>query len=386
MADPISLYRYKLLESSGSISEGKAFARSFRDLNESFNGMVVKCNKCKFNIKDLKGSFTVPFLKNLHQLLKNKIELMTALLITKCLFHDIERQAIVDFIIRKIMAGCPLSEAFACFESAFDKFTIKAVEIAERTGRLPIVVEKTAERLNASLTVKKKVRNATVYPAVLLVFVSAVILFWLAFVVPRFAELFSDIGASISGLTSSIIALSAFGNSHPYLSVTLFLSPAPLLFLLSKSRIFMRYIPIFGIIQRELFVMNFFYCMSIVAQERCNLLEGIDCLGDISGSEIIRKVGVLIRDGNNLSTAMRQTRMFKEYEIAIVEAGEKSGDLASAFQSASSVSHAKLSDRLERMTGLIQPVTIALVGLLLLLVAYSIITPIYSSIDLTTMQ
>jgi type IV pilus assembly protein PilC len=378
----VNLYNYKLIDNLGDVIEGRAFARSSDDLVRSLDGIVVKCKKCRSNLGEPIESFTLPFLKNLHQLLKNRVELMTSLLITKQLFKDSEKKAIVDFIVRRIRSGCLFSDSISCFENCFDGFLIKAVGIAEKTGRLPVILGRAAERLGSGLVVKKKVRSAVIYPTILFIFVSAVMIFWLLFIVPRFAELFADIGMDVSGLTNCVLAISSFGNSHVILFLILFLSPLPALFLLSKSKRFMKHVPIFGIIQRELLVMNFFYCMSIVAQEKFNLLDGIDCLGDTDGSNFIKCVSVSIRDGNSLSASLKKCGVFKDYEIAIVEAGEKSGGLAEAFQTAFEVSSSSLNDKLERITGLIQPVTIAFVGLLLLLITYSVITPIYSSIDM----
>jgi type II secretory pathway component PulF len=124
--------------------------------------------------------------------------------------------------------------------------------------------------------------------------------------------------------------------------------------------------------------------MSIVTQEKFNLLEGIDCLAETDDMNVIGKISSSIRSGRSLSQSMKSSGMFKEYEVAIVESGEKSGDLGSAFQSASEILLSNLNGKLDRIVGLIQPATVAIVGILLLVITYSVITPIYSSIDVVS--
>jgi type IV pilus assembly protein PilC len=380
----VHLYSYKLVDGSGNVLEGKVFAQSHEEVGKSHDGVIVRCKKCNLSMKKPVESFTIPFLSNLHRMLKNKVELMTSLYITKHLFKDRERQAIVDFIIRKIKTGSRLSETFSCFGRCFDKFSIKSIEIAEQIGRLPAIMESIVERLNSTSAIKKRVRSALTYPIILLAFTSVVMFFWILFVIPKFGELFSDVGINTSCLTKCVLAIGSFGSEYTVTFLTIFLSPFISLFFLLKSTKLLRKIPMFWAIKRELLVINFFYCMSIVVQEKFNLLDGIDCLGDMDDLCIIGKISASIREGRSLSSSMEMSGLFKEYEIAIVKSGEKSGDLASSFRSAYEILLSNFSCKLERIVGLVQPATVAVVGILLLTITYSVITPIYSSIDVVS--
>jgi type II secretory pathway component PulF len=369
------------MDRSGIVRDGKVFAQSREELIEALDGSIIKCKMCKSSIKKPVESFTVPFLSNLQRLLKNRVELMTSLSITKHLFKDFESQAMVDLIARKIRTGIKLSETFSYFDRCFDKFSIKSIEIAEKTGRLPTIMARIVERLTSASAIKNRIRSALTYPIILFAFTSVVMIFWLLFVVPKFGELFSDADIKTSLLTRCVLAISSFGTEHIMVFLAMFCLPFPTLLFLLKSTKFRKQIPIIWEIKRELLAMNFFYCMSIVSQEKFNLLDGIDCLGQTDDLGVIGKISSTIREGRSLSASMKNIGIFKDYEVSIVESGEKSGDLASAFQSAYEILHTNLNGKLERIVGLVQPITIAIIGLLLLLITYSVVTPIYSSID-----
>jgi type II secretory pathway component PulF len=116
-------------------------------------------------------------------------------------------------------------------------------------------------------------------------------------------------------------------------------------------------------------------------QEKFDLLDGIDCLSDINISSGINRIASFIRNGNTLSASIKKSRVFKDYEVSIIEAGEKSGDFVIAFQSVYELLNTQLNHRITKFLNLIQPVGITFIGLLLIFIIISVISPLYSSLS-----
>jgi type II secretory pathway component PulF len=129
-------------------------------------------------------------------------------------------------------------------------------------------------------------------------------------------------------------------------------------------------------------VLNFFYGISIMLQEKINLLDAIRSTANIDENIGISKLEGLIRDGNSLANSMRACKTFTEYEISIIETGERAGDLWSAFRSVADMMRLRLQQKLEKVINLIQPLTIIVIGFILILIVCSIVLPMYSIIDL----
>jgi type IV pilus assembly protein PilC len=128
--------------------------------------------------------------------------------------------------------------------------------------------------------------------------------------------------------------------------------------------------------------MNFFYGISIMLQEKINLLDAIRSIANVEDNIDTEKLEGLIRAGNSLANSMRSCEIFKDYEISIIETGEKAGDLRAAFRSVSDMMRLRLQQKLEQIINLIQPLTIVVIGFILILIVCSIVLPMYSVIDL----
>jgi type II secretory pathway component PulF len=377
------------MTSSGDIRSELIFGRSDRDVQDRFklsDLSVVQIQPHPRNIKNPNESFTLPFLKNLLQLIENKLELVTAINIVKHLFINPEAQALVDFIEISIRDGKSLSKALADFPEFFHFLSIKIIEVAERTARLPEALKCIIDYISTSIGITKRLKHAAIYPAILFCFSMFVLIFWLLLVVPKFSDMFDEIGMELPLLTHYVVKFSSFCLNHAIcVSVFLILLISLALFTFKSSRIrkkCIKALPLIGKIRREFVVMNFFYGISIMLQEKINLLDAISSIANVDADIDTGRLEEFIRNGSSVANSMRCCKIFEDYEISIIEAGERSGDLWAAFRSVADMVKLRLQQNLDKIITLIQPITIIFIGFLLILIVCSIVLPMYSSIDL----
>jgi type II secretory pathway component PulF len=133
-----------------------------------------------------------------------------------------------------------------------------------------------------------------------------------------------------------------------------------------------------------MFVMNFFSAMEIMIQEKVHLIDGLDCVAGIGNYNEVTTISEDIKNGNSLSSAMKQSGLFSDYELSIIMAGEKVGDLWPSFKSGADMLKLKLNDKSQKIISMIQPATIAFIGILLITIVYSVIIPMYANLELYT--
>jgi type IV pilus assembly protein PilC len=341
---------------------------------------------CRSSLKNPIENFTLPFLKNLARLIENNVELISALNIVERLFDKLEEKAIVCAIKCSIRDGKSLSKAIADFPKFFNELTIKVIEIAEQTAGLTESLKNIINYLSVSKDTIKRLKNAIMYPIILLGFAIFIVVFWLIVVIPKFAEMFIDTGIELPFFTHCVLNISSFCTNSPVTLVVMLGFVALLLIAVCRSKKYRRnlvkHIPVIRKIRREFVAMNFFYGTAIMLQEKVVLLEAIKSMATVDDDIYASRIDVFITNGNSLTNALRKCKVFKDYEISIIKTGEQSGDLQSAFKSVSDILKIKLQQKLERIIILIQPLTLITIGVLLILIIYSVILPMYSTIEL----
>jgi type II secretory pathway component PulF len=384
------LFKYKAFDDTKQTFEKLCFAKNVAELSLSLKkkGIIfISAKKQRSSIKKPIENFTIPFLKNLCQLVANDVDLVEALNVIGQLFHDEEAKSIVKYIVHRIRDGFPFSKTISHFEKYFHILVVKAIEIAEKTANLAEILGRLVDYLEANAEIQRKIKNILYYPIILISCALFVIMFWLLIVIPKFAELFHDISGNLPLITRIMIGLSSFATCHLKCICICFITIFCLVSMILKNKeirtTFLSKIPILKNLQRENFAMNFFSAMELMMCEKINLIDGLKCFLDMRNSNTIKTMINSIKDGSSLSKAMSKSAIFDNSEISIIESGEKSGNLWSAFKIAANMLKSKLERRFEKIVHTAQPMIIIFVGLLLLIAVYSIIVPMYSSLDLS---
>lgn len=373
----------KTLNKNGEVVAKTVFAEESFDFLEFFKKSdLVFISKMiqKSSIKKPIAEFTLPFFRNLAHLIKNNLNLLEALKIIKNLFKNEEAQAIVSTIIQHIYSGESLSQVLSKFDRYFDKVCIKSIEISEKTAELPNTLEKIVLHIEKNEKLKNRIKDSMRYPIILMCFIGGVFIFWLFVLVPKFAELFSEMNVELPAISRILISFSKMVSDHVLYILTAIVG---LVFaikhivnkyqLTKLSNIFCRKL------KREINIYNFFVAMEIMLYDKINLLEALECTEDIVPQ--VKEVVQSIRSGVTLLSALRRSKILNEYELSIIGAAERAGNLWSAFQSAADISRQNIENKLRRIITFLQPVAITFIGILIIIFVYAMIFPLYSNLN-----
>jgi len=279
--------------------------------------------------------------------------------------------AIVRDLRAAITAGASFGDALQRYPRLFGPDLVAMVRVAEATGNLDSVLEAVGEERARNERLVDKVSSALRYPAVLLVIAVGVLSFFLIYVVPQFASVLRDFGQAPSGFVGTVLATSDFfvANSTT-MAVTLVTVVAVVVFALrfpkvrlAAQRRINKMPGLRGILELRRTVM-FCSSLSTLLANGVTLTAALRVLVDLPGALAAGLDNVVenVRRGGRLVDALARINYVPPLAVKMLRVGEESGELATVARRTAEFYEAKLSDRLDRLAGVVGPAAIVAIA------------------------
>jgi general secretion pathway protein F len=270
-----------------------------------------------------------------------------------------------------ITAGASLGDALQRYPRLFGPDLVAMVRVAEATGNLDGVLEAVGEERSRNERLIDKVSGALRYPAVLLVVATGVLTFFLIYVVPQFASVLRDFGQAPSGFVGGVLATSDFFVAHgATMAIILACVIAIVIFAFRfpKTRLTMQrrvsQLPgLRGILELRRTVM-FCSSLSTLLSNGVTLTAALRVLVDLPGALAAGLDNVVenVRRGGRLVDALARINYVPPLAIKMLRVGEESGELSTVARRTAEFYEAKLSDRLDRLAGVVGPAAIVAIA------------------------
>jgi type IV pilus assembly protein PilC len=289
---------------------------------------------------------------------------------------------------QRVRNGESVSSAFEAQET-FPLIYVTTLMAGEKSGNLEEVLGRYLAFQRITLTFTKKLKASLVYPALLIVLVTALFLFLIGFVVPRFAQLYDQIGSKLPTLTIIMLEMGR-GLQHYFLYA---LPVVALLFYLlyrwtkteSGSAIIDRIrvrLPIFGDIWLKYQVALFARTLSTLLQGGLPLVPSLQTaaksMGSRSVSAAVAKSVISVSEGRGLARSLEETKIFPELSVEMIEVGESSGALPQMLNSVSEFYEEDVQTALTAALSLIEPAILMIMGVVVVTILISLYLPIFS--------
>ena len=272
-----------------------------------------------------------------------------------------------------ISAGASFGDALQRHPALFGPDLVAMVRVAEASGTLETVLESVSEERARTELMMDKVASSLRYPAVLLVLALSVLIFFMIAVVPQFAAVLRDFGQKPEGLVAFVLATSDFLLTHGQAMMAIVLGLIVLVMLarqLPQVRRLMRYyvsrLPgLRGILELRRTVL---FCSSLgmLLTNGVTLTTSLQVLLELPGAAAEGLDGVVegIRRGGRLVDALARMNYLPPLALKMLRVGEESGELATVTRRTAEFYETKLSDRLDRIAGVIGPAAIVLIAVI----------------------
>jgi type IV pilus assembly protein PilC len=247
------------------------------------------------------------------------------------------RQVIRD-VKERIEGGSTLAQALRAHPKVFDRLYVDMVVAGEESGNLDLMLKRIATHIEKMENLKRKVRSALIYPAIIFVVAILVTIVLLVFVIPTFEKLFSEVNMSLPLPTQIVIKVSKFTKANiPYVIGGLFLLV-----------LFLRYyykteagrfqidslllkLPIFGILIKKIALARFARTLSTLVKSGVPILESLEIVGATSGNKRIEKAvkeaRENLREGESLASPLERSGVFPLMVTHMIGVGEATGNL-----------------------------------------------------------
>ena len=296
-------------------------------------------------------------------------------------------------VLSDVEHGTSLSEAMGRRPRAFAPLYVAMVRAGEAGGILDDVLERLASFLERDADLRKKVRAALAYPAVVVVAAFGLVLFLMARIVPMFAQMFDafhvDLPATTSILLAAGEALQRPATWIGSVAVTGFACVALVFAVRTKGgalaldRLRLR-LPVFGPLLHKAITARVARTLATLLRSGIELVTAIDVVRPVAGSPAyataLGNVEVALRAGDALTTPLEASRLFDPLAVALVRVGEETGLLDEMLLKVAAYFETDVEAAIATLGAVIEPALIGVLGGAVGFIVFSVFIPLYSLI------
>ena len=296
---------------------------------------------------------------------------------------------IVTALRNHIATGESLPAAMARFPRTFSPLYRGLVAAGSDSGRLPDVLARLADYLEARAALRQKFTTALIYPMLVTIIALGVIAVLLTYVVPQVVAVYQQSRQTLPWLTRALIATSEFFRATGWAWLGAAVAALVAFVVADRRPAFrarwhawaLRW-PGVGKLLRSLDTARFASTLAILVGSGAPLLRSLEAAASVVRmiplAQAARAASVLVREGVSLSRALKEQKVFPPVLIHLVANGEQSGTLAPMLERAAGELEREAERRLVWVTALIQPVLIVLMGAIVLVLVLAVMLPIVS--------
>ena len=401
-------FRYRGRDTGGSIVEGQVEAESqgmamdalrqrgilVLSLNAGRGGGAVVSSSSMSLFDKLQRIGTVPsktkmvFFRQFATMVKAGLSLTAAIDI----ISDQEKNLIFKDVLLDVKSnidrGVPISQAMKQHD-VFNTMMISLVQAGEEGGLLDDSLDRVAGLLEKQAALVGKIKSAMFYPSFVILFAVAVVVVFIAFILPKFKQVFEGMKIELPMLTQAMFDFGDYCENNWKMIVGVTFAVIAGLVWLLKSPLTK---PFMDRLKLKLPVVKTLVFKSAMARSSQTLaslvsagvpiLRGLEMAEEVAGNDVIRsgfaELQASAKSGLNLGDAAKNAKVFPPLVCQMMRIGEETGHLDEMLERVASWYDQELDEQIKAMTSLMEPVMIVIVGGIVALIAIAIFGPITS--------
>lgn len=292
----------------------------------------------------------------------------------------------------QVETGAAFSEALARHHEVFPPLMIHLVRAGETGGFLDEALESVAGTFEADVKLRQTVKSALTYPVVVLIMAVVATIGMIVFIVPIFEKMFADLGGELPLPTQILVVLSKnMAWVIPVLVVGI------VVFAVwwrkhkndDKVRAFVDplklKLPVFGDLMRKVALARFARNFSTMTRSGVPILQALGIVGETSGNWVIiqalQKVQDSVRAGRSVSGPLAEEAVFPPMVVQMIAVGEDSGSMEQMLGKIAEFYDEEVQSTTESLTSLIEPLMIAVIGIVIGGMIVALYMPIFTIFD-----
>jgi len=396
----MAAFEYKAVDKSGRTARGKLDAANEIDLELRLRKMgldLITTRLLRSHSPTLaSGNITrqdlITFCFDLEQISRAGIPILEGLRDLRDGMENPRFREVLTSVIEDIEGGKTMSQALGAFPHVFNSVFISLVRAGEISGTLTEVFENLGGTLKWQDELISQTRRLLVYPALVFVVVLCVMMFLLLYLVPQVTSLMKTMGLVLPIQTRVLIWLSDITATFwPVLIVLPVIVAAGINFMVRtnpRARYLWDYailrLPVTGLILQKIILARFANFFALMYRSGITILDAVKTSEDIVANRVIaeglQRAGQQINAGESLPEAFANLGLFPPLVIRMLRVGESTGALDVALMNITYFYNRDVRESVDKALKLLEPMLTLVLGGMLALVLFSVLTPIYDMI------
>ena len=293
---------------------------------------------------------------------------------------------ILEEIGLQIEGGNTLFGAMSKHPDVFPVVYVNMIRAGETSGRLGESLDRFVALADRELRTRQRMKETTRYPKIVIFSVVIAFVVLLAFVIPRFAQIFAQFKTPLPLPTRMMIGTNNFFRNYWYLVLPAFVF-IPILFIryirTENGRIFWDRlkirIPVFGRLFLIAALSRFTHTFVMLNKSGIPILQILEItsttINNVMLSRSIEEISKKVREGRSLADAMRESKRFTPLVLQMVAVGETSGTLDEMLVRITEYYDLELENSIKKMTTYIEPALTLFMGVVVLFLALAVFLP-----------
>jgi type IV pilus assembly protein PilC len=345
-------------------------------------------------VKKVKGKHLQIFARQFATMVEAGLNVVTALVILEQQTEDKNLAQVVAELRADVEGGLLLSEAMARHPRIFSRLFVAMVEAGEAAGILDVVLDRVAFQIEKETQIKRRVKGAMMYPAMVMSFATLVLIGMLAFLVPIFVDIFKQLGGDLPLLTQIVVSASELIRSKFYV-----IFPAIGLGVFALLRYkktdrgrrhwdrFRLALPVgIGAVVLKVGMARFSRTLSTLIGAGVDIIRALEITGSTSGNSLIEDAVANVRErvhqGVPIAVPLAEDPTFPPMVSHMVRVGEETGELETMLGKIADFYEDEVDSSIATLTSIIEPLLMIAVGLMVGVIIISMYLPMFKLLTL----
>lgn len=398
------LFTYQAKQGPANIVEGTMQAPSQEEVVSRLLGQGLVPVAILIKPEDLQGEIGPKsvcvskkerrlFTRQLTSLLRAKMELVPAVTVLKEQSHSKALRGLLEDLERHMQDGNAFSEAINRHPRVFPALFQSAIRAGEAAGKLDDILTKLVSFDEQQEQIESRLRGALAYPVLLLVLGIACLGFFIWYVVPKMAGLFTQLGGALPGPTKMLISMSAFLSTQWMWVIAGAVAASQLMRWLARQpwmialiELVLRRIGITRTILEAQQVGRFTRTLQLLLHSGLPVFQAMDVARPTLGSAMLearmQTAQERVKQGESIAQSLIAARCFPPMVTQMIAVGESAGTLVDVLDELANYYERLLDEALRILTALLEPCMILVMGVLVGFCVLAMVLPIFQMTQL----
>ncbi len=395
----MATYVFKAMDLSGVPARGEVEAVSKQAVADQLKerGLIVLDIATKYRSKELnvelfarvKASELAVATRQLSTMISSGMTILRALTVLEEQSDNKLLKETLQGVRADVEAGLLLSDALERHKKVFNPLFVSMVRAGESGGVLEDALMRTADQLEKDASLRRQVRGAMIYPAMVITFATIVLLALVAFLIPVFEGVFKQFGGKLPALTQVMVNFSHLVNDQWYLLVLVVAGSATAFVYFKRSTwgrphwdAFRLRVPMkIGDVVQKVAIARWSRTFSSLVSAGVPIMQAIEITGKTAGNAVIERsmadVINSVKNGGTIADPLSRAKVFPPMVAHMVGVGEETGALDAMLGKVADFYEDEVAAAVKALTSILEPAMIIIVGSIVGVIVISMYLPLF---------